>query len=179
MTAIVGLVHDGKVYMGCDSAAIGNYSNGRVTQLKKVFKVGEFLIGYTTSFRMGQILQHHLEVPLQVHGQSDDQYMVVVFIEAVRKCLKDQGFTKVLNNTETGGTFLVGYRGALYSVDDDFQCNWFADGYDACGCGLYHALGAMAALDKLTPEKRIRRSLEIAEQFCPGVCGPFHIEMLG
>lgn len=42
--------------MGCDSAGVGGWH----LQLRadpKVFHVGHFLIGYTDSFRMGQLLR--------------------------------------------------------------------------------------------------------------------------
>jgi hypothetical protein len=55
MTCIVGIVENGKVYMGGDAAGVNGYSV-RVRKDPKLFKVGEFLFGYTSSFRMGQLL---------------------------------------------------------------------------------------------------------------------------
>lgn len=59
MTRVVGLVRQGRVYMGVDSAAVQGWTR-RASQVSKVFRRGPFLIGYTTSFRMGQFLEHHL-----------------------------------------------------------------------------------------------------------------------
>ena len=68
MTCIIGLVADGRVYLGGDSAAVHGWTRRR-TRLRKVFRKGPFLVGYTTSFRMGQLLEHQL---LQVRaGQVD------------------------------------------------------------------------------------------------------------
>jgi len=175
MTCIIGLVSKGKVYMGGDSAGAAGWTV-RAVRSPKVFKVGPFIIGYTTSFRMGEILQYHLNVQPQ-DGESDHEYMVRQFAEAVRATLKDHGFAKVENNVEEGGTFLVGYHGHLYSVDDDFQMTEHSDGYDACGCGQEFALGAMMALEglELKPKERIRRALKIAAHFSGGVLPPFHI----
>jgi len=173
MTCIVGLASEGKVYMGADSAGASEWTV-RAVRSSKVFKVGPFIIGYTTSFRMGEILQYHLEVQPQ-DGESDHRYMVCQFAEAVRKALKEHGFAKVENNVEEGGIFLVGYHGHLYSVDDDFQMTEMADGYDACGGGKEFALGAMRALEEMSPEKRIKRALEIAAFFSGAVMPPFHI----
>ena len=177
MTCIVGVAQEGKVYIGADSASVSGWCV-RQTELPKVFKTGNFVIGYTTSFRMGQILQHHLTVRSQYEDEEDDQFMVRAFAEAVRECLKARGFAKVENNVEKGGTFLVGYRGRLYSVDDDFQVNEMIDGYDACGCGYPFALGAMKALGQELPEERIKHALEIAAHFSGWVKPPFHIEVL-
>lgn len=173
MTCIVGLAYGGKVYMGGDSAATDGWVV-RPVQTPKVFEVGAFIIGYTTSFRMGEILQYHLEVQLQ-REESDHEYMVCQFAEAVRIILKAHGFAKVENNVEQGGTFLVGYHGHLYSVDDDFQMTEMVDGYDACGCGREFALGAMKALEERAPEERIKKALEIAAYFSGAVMPPFYV----
>ena len=177
MTCIVGLEHDGKVYMGADSASVGGWEVKK-TRLSKVFKNNGFLIGYTTSFRMGQILQHHLNVRPQKPDETDEYYMVCVFAEDVRECLKEKGFSKIENNQEEGGTFLVGYKGVLYEVDNDFQVNSFTIKYNAAGCGAQYALGAMAALNDCEPEQRIERALEIASFFSGAVSYPFTMEKL-
>lgn len=182
MTCIVGLVQRGTVYIGADAASVSGWTS-RVTKLPKVFRRGPFLIGYTTSFRMGQLLEHALEVPPQVTRgrgvEHDDlRYMVTVFAESVRQLLKDRGMAKVEANTESGGQFLVGYRGRLYSVQADFQVNEMADGFDAVGSGAEFALGAMLALKGTPPVARIRRALEISAHFNMGVCPPFVVRSL-
>jgi ATP-dependent protease HslVU (ClpYQ) peptidase subunit len=178
MTCIIGVAHEDHVYVGADSASV--YGDEiRVTRLPKVFRTGKFLIAYTGSFRMGQLLQHHLRVGPQGDG-PDDEYMVCVFAEAVRACLKDHGFARVKDNVEElSGRFLVGYQGGLYLVDPDFQVNEMADGVDACGCGREYALGAMKALESLPPRERIEKALEIAAYYSSGVIGPFHILEIG
>lgn len=55
MTCVVGLVDKGTVYIGVDSAAVQGWTR-RKSRVAKVFHRGPFLIGYTTSFRMGQLL---------------------------------------------------------------------------------------------------------------------------
>ncbi len=174
MTCIVGLEHNGDVYVGADSAAVSGWKV-RQTRLPKVFRNGSFLIGYTTSFRMGQILQHHLKVRPQKQGEDNASYMVHVFVEAVRECLRDKGFSKVENNREEGGLFLVGYNGTLYDVGNDFQVNSNADGLAAIGGGGDYALGALRVLEHLPPEQRLRQALEAADYFSGDVCGPFTV----
>jgi len=178
VTCIIGVAEEHAVWMGADSASSAGWT-GRISCLPKVFRVGKFLIGYTTSFRMGQILQHHLSVRAQKVDESDAEYMVCGFAEAVRSCLKEHGFAKIENNVETGGQFLVGYKGRLYVVDTDFQVNIHADNFDAVGCGAQYALGAMQALSDKSPEERILTALEISAKFSNGVCGPFRVWELG
>lgn len=178
MTCVVGLMHKGRVHIGVDSSSIQGWTR-RTTNLKKVFRSGPFLLGYTTSFRMGQLLEHHLEVPKQTDDQTDMQYLVVEFIERARKLMKDRGYSKVEANAETGGQFLIGYRGRLYSVQNDFQVGEMSDGLDAIGSGSDYALGAMKALETLPPTQRIKKALQITAHFNMGVCGPFYVRSIG
>lgn len=177
MTCIIGLVDNGKVYMGGDSMS-SNGTDGRVTRLRKVFRREQFLIGYTTSFRMGQLLQHSLGVPTQKDDQSNMEYMVTTFIDTIRKLFKDKGYAEVKDNKEKGGRFLVGYKGQLYKIDGDFQVNEYEDNFDACGCGTDYAMAAMKALEGRPPQERILKSLEIAAYFSGAVAGPFYVEVL-
>lgn len=177
MTCVIGVVHDERVYIGVDSASVQGWVR-RTTNLRKVFRRGPFLIGYTTSFRMGQLLEHHLEVPRQQDGEADMTYMVTKFVENARALLKDKGFSKIESNAETGGQFLVGYRGKLYSIQNDFQVGEMSDGLDAIGSGGDFALGAMKALEDLPPKRRIKKALQIAEHFNMGVCAPFHVRTI-
>ncbi len=174
MTCIVALEHKGKVYMGGDSAAVAGY-NIQATANPKVFSVGDFLIGYTSSFRMGQLLQYNLTIPENTDGEDHMRYLVTKFIPAVRECLKEGGYTKIDNNQEDGGFFLVGYRGKAYKVANDFQVTRMANGFIATGCGEDYALGALAAIEIVDPEKAVARALEVAGMFSTSVRPPYHV----
>ena len=128
---------------------------------------------------MGQLLRFKLDVPEQTPHQSDYEFMCTFFIDVVRKCLKDNGYSKVNNNEEEIGTFLVGYKGKLYHIEDDLQVAENSKKYDTCGCGTYYAKGALFVLEEnldLTPEERIIKALETAVEFSGGVRPPFIIE---
>jgi ATP-dependent protease HslVU (ClpYQ) peptidase subunit len=174
MTCIIGLAENGKVYIGADSQAATNW-NKRIVVQPKVFLNGPFVIGYTSSFRMGQLLQYQLAVDPQLSGEDDYHYMVAVVAEAIRDCFKTHGWAKVENNQEEGGSFLIGYRGKLYEVASDMSVLEYIDGFSAIGCGANYALAAMAALEDMPPVDRIRRALEIAVRFSNGVSEPFTI----
>jgi len=174
MTCIVGIETKDGVIMGGDSGSSNGYDY-TATRLKKVFRRGLFLIGYTSSFRMGQILQYRLEVKKKPKDQDDLEYLATIFIDAVRKCLKDGGYKKTENEVEEGGTFLVGYNGKLYYVGSDFQVNSTRNGFDSVGCGKDFAKGALFASVGLPPKKRVKQALKAAGHFSTGVCGPYHI----
>jgi len=179
MTCVIGLVHQEKIYIGADSAGVDSDLSLVARDDPKVFRNGDFVIGFTSSFRMGQILRFKFKPPQRYEGTIDYEYMVTEFVDEVRNCLKDGGFARVKENQESGGTFMVGYRKSLYTIFDDFQVGINRCGFAACGCGQMLALGAMAANAHLTdPEARILNALEIAEMFNAGVRRPFHIEKL-
>lgn len=177
MTCIVGIETNDNVFIGADSASV---SGGQIerTHLTKVFQRGDFLIGYTTSFRMGQLLQYSLDAPTQ-EVEDDLEYMATVFIDAVRECLKSGGFATVDSDQERGGFFLVGYKGKLYEVDDDYQVNRFRDGFSALGAGNEYAMGSLfTTVHVPDPVARVTAALQAAERFSASVCEPFVINNL-
>lgn len=143
----------------------------------KVFHNGPYLIGYTSSFRMGQILRWSFTPPEPPEGDLLDRFMCTTWIDAVRKGLRDGGWAKKDAEREEGGIFLVGVGGRLFVVEADYQVGEHVDGYAAVGSGDQLAMGALAAtagLD-LEPEKRVLAALEAAERHNIGVRGPFHL----
>ena len=177
MTCIVGIAEGGTVWIGGDSAGVETGSLGLVARSdKKVFRNGNFVMGFTSSFRMGQLLAYKLSPPKR-HADDDVMaYMVNDFIDAVRECLKKVGYAQKTNDEESGGTFLVGYAGRLFHVSGDYQVGESVHGFDACGCGEKIALGALYSTKGAEPEKRLRHALTAAETFSAGVRSPFVIE---
>lgn len=178
MTVIVGLEHEGSVFIGGDSAGVAGYGL-TVRADEKVFVNGPFIFGFTSSFRMGQLLRYSFEPPYHRSDIGDEKFLSTVFIDAVRKCFRDGGFSRKFNEVESAGTFLCGYRGKLYSIEDDYQVGRSVQPYHAVGCGDQIALGAMYAsfeiLAEADPEYRMDIALEAAEQNSAGVRGPFTI----
>lgn len=177
MTCIVGFVEGDTVWMGGDSAGVGGYSL-TVRADGKVFRNGPMLFGFTSSFRMGQLLRYALTVPDHDPRVDVDKYLATTFVDAVRECLKTHGFARKEHETETGGTFLVAYKGQLFCIEDDYQVGRPADGFYAVGCAHDVAKGALFASGHLTGRDRVAVALHAAERFSAGVRAPFHIEQL-
>lgn len=158
--------------MGGDSAGVSSLD---VTLRKdsKVFQNGEFLIGYTSSFRMGQLLRFKFRPPLLKRGTDPFRYMCTRFVDEVRLTLKKGGFSEVDNNVEHGGNFLVGLRGQIFEIGSDFQVGEAFPDYAAIGCGDSYALGALEASAVKDPESRVLQALGVAEKFSGGVRAPF------
>ena len=174
MTCIVGLIHDGDVFLGGDSAGVAGLSL-TIRADEKVFTNGDFVMGFTSSFRMGQLLRYSLKPPVYHPDVDIINYMVTDFVNAVRECLKTGGYAQKDKEEEKAGTFLVGFKGKLFKIASDYQVGIPSLPFDACGCGEEIALGAMFANATLSPEERIQQALEAAETFSAGVRRPFHI----
>jgi hypothetical protein len=172
MTAIVGLVDGDDVYIGGDSCGIAGLSK-TIRSDSKVFGNGPFIIGGTTSFRMLQLLRFKFAPPAQTIHQDDYEYMVTSFIDAARQCFAINGFSD--KDATVGGTFLVGYKGKLYTVEADYQVGIPTLPYAACGCGTDLLLGSMFSTNGMKPEDRINLALSAASNFSAGVAEPFNI----
>lgn len=174
MTCIVGIQHRDRVYIGGDSAGVAGYSI-TVRADSKVFTVGPYIMGFTTSFRMGQLLRYAFKPP-EPTGDLE-AFLSTTFIDAVRTCLKDGGWLSKNKDQEEGGTFLVGVKGQLFSVESDFQVGRPLDGYAAVGCGSDLALGALHATRERGPQWRVQTALAAAAYHSAGVSGPFVMEV--
>jgi hypothetical protein len=179
MTCIAGLVHKGQVWIGGDSAGVCSETYSlQVRADKKVFQNGPFLMGFTSSFRMGQLLAHAFCPPNPPPAKDEDlfKWMVVDFVNALRECLKAGGFAEKKDEAEKAGTFLVGYGSRLFQIADDYQVGESTFGFDACGCGADLALGSLySSQQMIDPKKRLHMALSAAEHFSAGVRAPFHI----
>jgi ATP-dependent protease HslVU (ClpYQ) peptidase subunit len=176
MTCIVGLVDGSDVIVGGDSAGVAGLSLV-VRKDPKVFRVGEFLIGYTSSFRMGQLLHYKLSPP-EIDGTELHRYMATSFVDAVRDCFKSGGYARKDSEVESAGNFVVAVRGRLFEVESDYQIAESVDGVASCGCGSDIALGAIFASKGKSAEDRVRIALQAAERYSGGVRAPFTVERL-
>lgn len=183
MTCIVGVRTKAGVLLAGDTLGSNGW-NCLNRADPKVFNLGEYIaIGYTSSFRMGQILRYHIKVdpPLTELRQDDAfQWAVENLIPAVRAAFKEHGWAKTKEGVEQGGDFLVGVRDRLLHVESDFQVAEAGMPYDATGSGDLVAFGALAALLGESGAKEIAdaksaalKALRISETFTPSVRGPF------
>jgi ATP-dependent protease HslVU (ClpYQ) peptidase subunit len=188
MTCVVGVVRDNCMVMGGDSAGISGYDL-TIRRDPKVFRISQkngrdALLGFTSSFRMGQILMG-LVLP-EDRSRNDDKQAHLYFlinrvIPRIRRMLKSGGWAKVSNNTETGGTFLLAYRGEIYEINSDFQVGAPCAPFASIGAGSSFALGALDYMHRyldvssLSPSDIVNQALEISERNCVAVRGPMLI----
>jgi len=179
MTCIIGMQKDEKVYIGADNIASTNELK-QSREDKKVFIKNNMIFGCTSSYRIINLLQYQLVIPDYHLDVSIDQYMYTDFIEEVIKLFKDKCFSTIDNNVISGGNFIVGFKGKLYEIDNDFQIAKPSDGFSCIGSGYQYAYGAMKALKKyedklLSTEDIIKEALGVSEYYNPFVRKPFTI----
>ncbi len=177
MTCIVGFVEGGTVWMAGDSAGVGGLDLAVRADLK-VFRNGPMIFGFTSSFRMGQLLRYALTVPDHDPRVDLNKYMATTFVDAVRECLKTHGWAEKDKEQERGGTFMVGYQGKLFVIEADYQVGEPLDGFYAVGCGDQVARGALFATPTMKGKARCELALQAAERCSAGVRGPFVVESL-
>jgi len=186
MTCIAGYI-DKKTkttYMGADTAGVSGYIISRRKDSKIFSRTNPYgnsmLIGFTGSFRMGQLLRYKLTIPKHIKNIDTYEYMCTYFIDEVKNILTENGFTKIVNNQNEIGKFLVAYNQRLFIIDSDLQVGESQLNYNACGSGGDIALASMRTLDNYSKENYsgeaiINTALQVSEDFCSSVRKPFVI----
>ena len=170
------------VVIGGDSAGVGDLSltvrKDRKAFSKKDESGTEWLFGFTTSFRMGELIQYELELPKITQEAKEDLYgfMITRFIPKLRGCLKKGGWAQKEKEQESGGTFIVSLLGRIFVVHGDYQVGEPADSFYAVGCGADLAKGSLyTSQGNKSLIKRVQLALEAAQRFSSGVREPFII----
>ena len=175
MTCIVGLEHEGDVWIGGDGLATAGWLAIPLGE-EKVFFNGEMLFGVCGTMRVAHLLRYALTIPEQSVRKTDISYIATDLVDAIRALFGQKGFLEKHDEKESGGCFLVGHKGKCYRVDADWSVISASDGMLAIACGAEFALGALHATEGKPPEERIQIALGAASRFSVGVKGPFTIQ---
>lgn len=172
MSCVIGLLNNGTLYLGSDGIATTDDGEKRPIICEKIFRNGDYLIGYTGSVRHGQVLgSHYFEPPEDIFD----------FPEAIREKFIDVG---AIQTTDTGqqihnSNILIGYKGRLYEILIDFQINEVMGSYTAIGSGAPYAMGSLFASKKWkSPTKRIINALDAASEYDRSCGAPYCIEAM-
>lgn len=186
MTCIVALIHENKVLLGGDAAA-SDEKSGLIFQRTdpKVFKVGQYGIGFVDSFRMGQILQYNWTPPIYkptAGFRNLDKFIRTKFVESIKQAFQEHGYGRFGSNAQDdgdeGGVFIIAVQGSgrIFTMDSDYHIAEVDVQYMAEGAGQELALGSLFSTSSIkTPRKRVRMALDAAAKFNMSVRGPFTI----
>ncbi|MBI5421253.1 MAG: hypothetical protein HZA35_02970 [Parcubacteria group bacterium] len=186
MTCIAIATDGENIVMGGDSAGVGG-SDLTIRKDRKVFqRTGldktKWVFGFTTSFRMGELIQYELTLPKVDARARKDLYgfMVKKFIFSLRKCFKKGGWAEREKGRESGGTFIIGLLGRIFVIYNDYQVEEPMDPFGAVGCGSDAAKGSLYTSQKdRNLKRRVHIALEAAQRFSTGVRKPFVFVKLG
>lgn len=179
MTCIVAIAQNDVVYMAADHAA-SDEKSGWILSRKdpKVFKVGQYGIAFTDSFRMGQILQYSWTPPRYTPTKTNtglDKFMKTKFVDSVKDAFRAGGYgSQVSGQEDEGGIFIVGICGRIFTIDEDFHVGENIVNYMAEGSGGMFALGSLhTTRNQKNPKIRLKAALEAASEFSMSVAPPF------
>jgi len=166
--------------MGADHAASDDKTGWILSRKEpKCFKVGQYGIAFTDSFRMGQILQYSWNPPKYTPTKTNsglDKFMRTKFVDSIKQAFKDGGYGSIGSSSDedTGGIFIVGLEGRIFTIDEDFHVGENVVNYMAEGSGGQIALGALyATKNQKNPKLRIKAALEAATEFNMSVAAPY------
>lgn len=179
MTCIVGIEHEGAVWVGGDACAIADDRDFCLSSSPKVFIKGRMIFGFSGGFREHHVLQYRLQIPEHPTGMACEEYLCTLFVDAVRDSCRSAGIMIVREGVEqlNDAAVIIGYMGKLRVLESTFGLVHNIRGYEAIGCGSKYARGALCVTRSggLAPTVRIQQALEAAEEHNAGVMGPFTI----
>lgn len=191
MTCIIAYTNGTNSFIAGDKLGSNGFTHGVVVEPKifekKFKKVSEnglnkteetLSMGYTTSFRMGQLLTYNLELPEQKSNQNFMQYLVLEVVPLLRKLYKDEWGSKDTQQDIGGGNFLILHNHEIYEVQPDFSVLQPKSHIASVGCGTYHAMASMQAFiiaEKVLKPERCTDIFKIVSDSVSGVSSEYDI----
>lgn len=170
MSCVVAIVHNKKVWMGCDSFATTETGERRPIGNEKVFRNGKYLIGFIGSVRCGQLLSpHYFKPPANI---LDFPTKVIDTFKIFGSLVTTQNQTIAQESN-----ILVATKGGkLWELMTDFQLNPI-EKYTSIGSGSLFAFGSLHTSEEfdMKPEERIIKSLKAGAFFDVSTGPPFKV----
>lgn len=176
MTVIVGLTHQGKVYLAGERAASDeNYIKSMVQP--KIRRVGKLLIGYADSIGSGQLAQM-IQYP-EPPESNVDMYMRTDFVRTLKDAYEYySGSIDIHDSEKAAADLIVGVSGCLFEVSTN---DWSIIQYDevSVGAGNAYAMGSLySTRDWDNPKQRVKEAVQAAIKYSPSCQGPVDVLVL-
>ena len=169
MSCLIAYKSGNKVYLGADGAATEEDGDIRPIKTKKIFRVGDYLIGYAGSIRSGQIVQ-----------TIDPPESIEELVEAIRTKMEEFGCLAVTDASTslTQSCFIIIYKDNIYELLSDFQLNEVDGNFTTIGCGAPYAYGAMHVIQEedSSPSQKIAKALKVVSNYHAAVRPPYMVE---
>lgn len=165
--------------MGGDSALTDDMFMQFTRVEPKVFTIGDMIIGYAGSARLGNVLRYSFVPPPRTRQDKDImKYMVTKFVDSLRQITREKGLMHKEEIEEISGHILVGVDGRIFAIYEDWQVAEPREPYLAIGSGTDLALGSLFSTENSPPKIRITQALAAAARYNAAVRPPFVIESL-
>jgi ATP-dependent protease HslVU (ClpYQ) peptidase subunit len=158
-----------KVIMAGDKTGSNGWDRDLVKE-PKVFKKKDFMLGYTSSFRMGQLLKHVWTPPKRTTDETDDHYLYVTVVNSFKELFKENGYGKDEKNAETG-VFLFVYKDRIFEHQADCSILERETNVQSVGCGEVFARGCMNALLEYETDYKViaKKAFKLIAHYNPHV----------
>ena len=172
MTCIIGCRTDQKIYIAGDSAGADDsgfgVSRGDTKVYKKQTNNGGLILGFSHSFRYGQLLKFKWDVPKYDESLDFEEYLHTDFIDSIYELMNENYLDDKNPSNKDLGVTIIGFKNQMFTLGEDLQIEkinkQFSD-FLCIGCGSEIAYGAMEGLSKLEPKERMMRSLQIVSKY--------------
>ena len=174
MTVLVGVAHEGKVYIGADRGMSEKGFLGSIIN-HKIKRVGSMIVGYSGSQGTGQ-LAHHATYNMTPMFENDlEAWLRLEFASAIQQVAEQ--FKLDINNDDNAASFLVGSQGRIFEVT---TADWSVSEYReiATGSGYQYAFGYLYATKGEDPKTRVRGAVSAAIAYSPECAKPVDLLVL-
>jgi ATP-dependent protease HslVU (ClpYQ) peptidase subunit len=174
MTCLIGVVQDGKTYIGTDGYATSEDCERKPIVCRKLFVSDKYLVAFAGHIRTGQLLypESGFEFPKDIYQIPNHMYLWLREFEAVGKDEAQMSFIQ--------SNFLIATKDKLYEILMDLSISEIDPecGFTAMGSGCPYAMGSLhtsATTHKDNPILRIKMALSAATEFIKNVGPPYQI----
>lgn len=141
MTTILGVQHDQGFVIAAESQVTEADRPFYHSDVKKIVEIGDYVIAGAGMSRFCDIIQYGWEPPAY-DGSDPYRFMVSQFIPSMRLKHKETGYRL---KPDESFKFIVGLRGKLYYIADDYSVLRTQHGLYGIGSGSELAMGAYEA----------------------------------
>jgi len=162
---IVGAVRIGDTtYVGGDSLITYGDTFIDCADNHKVFKVSGLTVGYCGDVRFGNILMYNFEPPPYIKSKSfpdEKSYIISVFTESLRECLKEYGYAKGREGREKGGDIIVCLNDKIFDISENYSVTSHKNNV-FIGSGDSYSYGALQAYLDFAEDPNSREGCRVA-----------------
>lgn len=172
MTCIVAVQQDGIIYMAGDRAASNESIIGTLST-PKVFKKGDFLVGFCGSMA-GKRLMYHFDPPSPNAFVDVDEFMHTTFLNYLHDLYEN---IWIGDGEPLELDLIIGIRGRLYDHNVvNMALNEYNREYIASGSGMEYAYGYLySGANASDPYQRAIGAVKAAIEFSPSCGGDIDI----